>query len=495
MKIRTQLFLLGLALPVVLVAQVNQPSRSAPIVFTHVTVIDATGAPAQQDMTVVISGNRITEIGKKINVPKEAKVVDATGKYMIPGLWDMHIHIHRYDENALLLANGVTGVRLMNGVPEYHKMRKEIENGDLLGPRYSIASRIMDGVDPTGTKPPPPEDNDAAGLAKEWKQIEGGMAPLAFQVETAAQAEYAISRSKAEGADFIKIHDDLTRNGYFNLVNASKKAGFIFVGHLPTGVSATEASEAGQKSIEHLMGILLGNSSREDELRKESLEAMKQTGQERANRLYEIEREEVDSYSPDKANALIAEFVKNHTWQCPTILPEGGLKQELTEHADLLKYLPASMSAQWRAQAAKVAAPSASVMEVAHRAHEELRKEVAMMQHAGVGILAGEDVGRPGLWAGFSLHDDLVEESAAGLTPMEVLQTATINPARFFGKEKEMGTVQKGKLADLVLLDANPLQDIYNTTKINAVVINGRLLDRRELDKMLNDVIATNAEK
>lgn len=173
----------------------------------------------------------------------------------------------------------------------------------------------------------------------------------------------------------------------------------------------------------------------------------------------------------------------------------GGLKQELTEHADLLKYLPASMSAQWRAQAAKVAAPSASVMEVAHRAHEELRKEVAMMQHAGVGILAGEDVGRPGLWAGFSLHDDLVEESAAGLTPMEVLQTATINPARFFGKEKEMGTVQKGKLADLVLLDANPLQDIYNTTKINAVVINGRLLDRRELDKMLNDVIATNAEK
>ena len=321
------------------------------------------------------------------------------------------------------------------------------------------------------------------------------MAPLAFQVETAAQAEYAISRSKAEGADFIKIHDDLTRNGYFNLVNASKKAGFIFVGHLPTGVSATEASEAGQKSIEHLMGILLGNSSREDELRKESLEAMKQTGQERANRLYEIEREEVDSYSPDKANALIAEFVKNHTWQCPTILPEGGLKQELTEHADLLKYLPASMSAQWRAQAAKVAAPSASVMEVAHRAHEELRKEVAMMQHAGVGILAGEDVGRPGLWAGFSLHDDLVEESAAGLTPMEVLQTATINPARFFGKEKEMGTVQKGKLADLVLLDANPLQDIYNTTKINAVVINGRLLDRRELDKMLNDVIATNAEK
>ncbi len=156
MKTKIQIFLLLLAGPVVLLAQVKPPAQSGPIAITHVTVIDATGAPAQPDMTVVVRGNRITEIGKKVGVPGGAKVVDGTGKYLIPGLWDMHIHIHRHDENVLLLANGVTGVRLMGGVPEYHKMQKEIESGDLLGPRYTIASRLIDGIDATGRKLLPP---------------------------------------------------------------------------------------------------------------------------------------------------------------------------------------------------------------------------------------------------------------------------------------------------------------------------------------------------
>jgi imidazolonepropionase-like amidohydrolase len=132
---------------------------------------------------------------------------------------------------------------------------------------------------------------------------------------------------------------------------------------------------------------------------------------------------------------------------------------------------------------------------VARRADEEILREVAMLQKAGVGILAGEDVGGAGKWAGFSLHENLSQEVVAGLTPMEALQTATINAARFMGKEKDLGTIQKGKLADLVLLDANPLDEIHNTTKINAVVVNGRLLDRPALDKMLSDVLAMNSTK
>lgn len=499
MKTTIWLFLSLLAMPGILHAQTNTfslgPAKSGGVVaFTHVTVIDATGAPPQPDMTVIIKGNRITAIGKKISTPSGSKVVDATGKYMIPGLWDMHIHIHRHDENVLLLANGVTGVRLMGGVPEYHKMRKEIESGQLLGPRYSIASRLMDGPDPAGRKLKVPDDNDAAELDKEWKTMEAGSPPRSFLLETPEQAAYAVARSKADGSDFIKIHDDLTRDGFFNLVEASKKAGFYYVGHVPDAVSDTEASNAGMRSIEHLRGVILENSSEEDQLRKETLEALEQVGEQRTYQLYDIEKRAVNTYSAEKANALIALFVKNNTWQCPTIMPEGSLKQELAEHQEWIKYIPVSLAKRWQQQAARQAVPPPYMAEAAHLAHEELNHEVAMMQKAGIGILSGEDVGGAGKWAGFSLHDNLAEEVAAGLTPMEALQTATLNPARFFGREKEIGTVQKGKVADLVLLDANPLDDIHNTTKIDAVMINGRLLERPQLDKMMNDLIATNAK-
>jgi imidazolonepropionase-like amidohydrolase len=494
MKTKIQIFLLLLAVPVVLSAQVKPPAQSGPIAITHVTVIDATGAAAQPDMTVVVRGNRITEIGKKVGVPGGAKVVDGTGKYLIPGLWDMHIHIHRHDENVLLLANGVTGVRLMGGVPEYHKMQKEIESGDLFGPRYTIASRLIDGIDATGRKLLPPAPGDTAGELAEWQAMENGGLPRSYQVETEAQAREAVAKSKTDGAEFIKIHDDLTRDGFFNLVNASKAAGFIYVGHVPDGVSDAEASNSGMKSIEHLRGLLLANSSQEDQLRKETLEANEQAGDQRTFQLYDIEKRAVDTYSADKANALIALFVKNHTWQCPTIMPEGSLKQQIATHPEWMKYLPVSLQKRW-AQQANRPDPPPYMEAVYRRGDEEIRREVGMLQKAGVGILAGEDVGGAGKWAGFSLHENLQEEVVAGLTPMEALQTATINAARFMGKDKDMGTIQKGKLADLVLLDANPLDDIHNTMKINSVVVNGRLLDRPAIDKMMSDVLAMNSTK
>ena len=494
MKIKIKIqFLLLLAVPGLAIAQNTPQSQSQALEFTHVTIIDATGAPAKSDMSVVVTGNRITEIGKKVRAPQDAKVVDATGKFMIPGLWDMHIHIHRHDENVLLLANGVTGIRLMGGIPEYHKMQKQIESGDILGPRYTIASRLMDGVDPTGKKLPVPADDDAAGLAEEWLAMNRGGLPRAFQVETSAQAQYAVARSKADGSEFIKIHDDLSREGYLNLVAESKKQGFIFVGHVPDGISAEEASDMGQKSIEHLRGVLLSSSTREAELRKATLEALELPADQRAKRLLEIQRMTVDSFSVDKASALVATFVKNHTWQCPTLMPEGGLKDQIARNADLMKYLPVDLRARWQQQASAARQPSSEEQEVSKKGNDELRQVVFMMQRAGVGIMSGEDVGGPGKWAGFSLHANLAEEAAAGLTPMQVLQTATINSARFMGKEKDLGTVQKGKLADLVLLDADPLQNIGNAQKINAVIVNGRLLDRQTLDKMLDDVVANNS--
>jgi cytosine/adenosine deaminase-related metal-dependent hydrolase len=195
-------------------------------------------------MTVVMTGSQISAIGEtgNVHVPPEAQVVDATGKFVIPGLWDMHVHWNLKDYLPLFIANGVTGVRLMWGVPMHHAWRAEIEQGTLLGPRLVIASPIVDGPLPI------------------WH---GSIA-----VGNAAEAREAVRTSKQAGADFIKIYDRLPRDAFFAIADETTKQGLRFAGHVPQSVSVVEAVEAGQHSIEHLTGILLASSTREEELRQ-----------------------------------------------------------------------------------------------------------------------------------------------------------------------------------------------------------------------------------
>ena len=184
-------FILSLALFVLTVspaAKQNSNANQRPLVFTHVTVIDATGAPAHPDMTVVITGDRISKIGNsgKIRVPKNAQVVNATGKFLIPGLWDMHVHWYEKDYLPLFIANGVTGIRIMWGFPMHHQWRKAIEAGQLLGPHMLIASPIVDGPKPF------------------W--------PGSIAVANASEARQAVIRAKRGGADFIKVYSLLPRD-------------------------------------------------------------------------------------------------------------------------------------------------------------------------------------------------------------------------------------------------------------------------------------------
>ncbi len=238
------MLLIGLAL---LTPQFSYASHHLPsptLAFLHATIIDGTDAPIQPNMTVVVSGNRITEIGEtnQVQVPHGAKRIDATGKFIIPGLWDMHVHWYHKDYLPLFIANGVLGIRLMWGVPKHHVWRKEIERGTLLGPRLVIASRIVDGLKPI------------------WR---GSVA-----VGNAAQAREEVRQEQQEGADFIKIYNLLTRDTFFAIVDEAKQKGLRFAGHVPNSISAVEASEAGQHSIEHLTGILLASSTREEALRE-----------------------------------------------------------------------------------------------------------------------------------------------------------------------------------------------------------------------------------
>jgi imidazolonepropionase-like amidohydrolase len=467
------LILLGLLTP--LLAQQSQLPHSQPLVFSHATVIDATGAPARSDMTVVITGSRISAMGEtgKVRVPQDAQVVDATGQFVIPGLWDMHVHWDRKDSLPLFIANGVTGVRQMWGMPRHHVWRKEFEQGTLLGPRMVIASPIVDGPNPI------------------W--------PGSIAVGTAAEAREAVRTLKQDGADFIKVYSRLPREAFFAIADEATKLGLPFAGHVPQSVSAAEASEAGQHSIEHLTGILAACSTREAELRQEREAVVSQLPQGQRlpspARTRPLTRLMLETFSPEKAAALFARLKHNHTWQCPTLTvlrSSAWLDDPTFRYDPRLKYMPAHIKARWDPSSDfRFKAKTAEDFALARLVYQKQVELVGMMRRAGLEFLAGTDVGNPYCFPGFSLHDELGLLVQAGLTPMEALQSATLNPARFLGKEQELGTVEEGKIADLVLLDANPLQDISNTQRIHAVVVNGRLLDRAALDALLVQAQAT----
>lgn len=411
------------------------------LAFVHATVIDATGTPAQSDVTVVITGDRITSIGKSAEVPlpTNAHSVDATGKFLIPGLWDMHVHWYDKDYLPLFIANGVTGARIMWGMPLHHEWRKEIEQGSLLGLHLLIASAIVDGPKPV------------------W--------PGSDTASNAAEGRQAVLKAKHDGADFVKVYSGLPREAYFAIADEAKKQGLPFAGHVPDSVSAEEASAAGQRSIEHLTGILPVCSTQ-------------------------------GNYNPEKAAAVFAEFKKNRTWQCPTLTVLRLSAADPAIVADArLKYMPPEIRSYWNVFNNRFTNPPPETAASAKRIFQKNLEMVGAMQRAGVGILAGTDTGNPYCFPGFGLHDELGWLVQAGLTPMEAIQAATRNAARFMGREKELGTIQPGKLADLVLLDANPLDDIANTRKIAAVVYGGRLFPKSSLDEMLTKVEALASRK
>jgi imidazolonepropionase-like amidohydrolase len=439
-------------------------AQESTLAFTHVNVIDATGAPVRADMTVIIQGKQILQIGKsgEIAVPKTARVVDGRDKYLIPGLWDMHVHEIfgewlPEDEKIiplLFVANGVTSVRDMGGDLEpLKKWRARVAEGKLLGPRMIIAGPMLDGPVP--------------------------QFPSSAPVKDAADGRRIVDELARNGADFIKIQSLIPRDGYFAAADEAKKTGIVFAGHVPDKVRATEASNAGQKSIEHLTGVFEGCSTVEDEL----MAAPRGPGRGRF----------LSTYDPERARALIALFAKNQTWQVPTLYWERGewlIEQTNSGPDPLAKYAPAAWRERTWPMFTRDISKGWSTDPVAEREkffQAEL-KMVGEMKSAGVPILAGTDTAAGvRVYPGFSLHEELGLLVQAGLTPMEALQAATLNAGKYLGLA-DTGTIEKGKRADLVLLDANPLQDIGNTRKIRSVVLAGRYFSRADLDRLLHEV-------
>lgn len=460
---RTTLAVL-LLLPALLFAQ--------PIAITGVTVIDMAGGAAQPDMTVVIVGERIEAVGKSSELapPKDAHLVPAAGKFLIPGLWDMHAHwgpgygFMAAPYLPLFTANGVTGIRMMAGHPVYLQWRGQVTEGTLTGPRMVLAGIIVDGPKPF------------------WRD--------SIATNTPEDGRQAVQRTRQAGYDFVKVYSSLSRAAFFAIADEAKKLRIPFSGHVPDAVRVEEASDAGQKSIEHLTGMLIALSSEESELRRQFAETEAlPPSPERAARLRQLGTRVLDTYDAPKAAALYAKFKANGTWQVPTftvLRVNANMLEPGYDDDPRLKLMPARLRTMW---AGNIGGRTVTVEDRAaqSRSFERRLALVGEMHRAGVGILAGSDAQNPYCFPGFSLHDELEWLVKAGLSPLAALQAATSGPAQYLGR-KDLGSIEPSKLADLVLLDADPTQDIRNTRRIAAVISGGKVFSRAALDKMLSEI-------
>lgn len=441
----------------------QKPSPNDLVVINNVNVVDVRSGAVLADQTVILERNRIASVGpsKSAKYPRNAPSMNGHGYFLIPGLWDMHVHLVFGDwfpgaqgiTLPLLIANGVTGVRDMGSELEtVQDWRNEIEAGRLQGPRIYTSGPMLDGPKPRF--------------------------PSSIAITTPEDGRRAVGTLKQGGADFIKLQSLIPREAVFAIADEAKKQEIAFAGHVPDSVRASEMSEAGMKSFEHLIGIFEGSSPDEDDFLKGG----------------KTEGRFLVSYDSGRAVALASALAKNQTWQCPTLVWErGGNLIDVTDFAKdgRAKYVPASWKNKtWKRFTGEILQGyGADDITVRKKFIEKELEVVQLLHKAGVPFLAGTDT-PPGVYVfpGFSLHEELQRFVAAGFTPLEALQTATLNPARFLGIEEQLGTIEKGKLADLVLLNANPLEDISNTQKIAAVIVNGHYYSGKDLEKILAGV-------
>jgi len=421
------------------------------IAFTHATVIDGTDSIPRPDQTVVVRGNRITAVGasRSIVVPRGARVVDARGNFLIPGLWDMHVHTAVLGGRRLLglyIANGVTGVRDMAGDWDtLTTWRREIAAGRLVGPRI-IAS---------------------------GPYLEGGDVPIShILTRTAEEGRAGVDSLVKLGVDFVKVHGQLTPATYYAIARRARELGVPFAGHVSQAVGAANASDSGQRSIEHMLGIPAPCTVAESIALRPRFTVQGAVGR---------------CSSQDLA-PLYARFVRNGTWVTPTFtaaVEVASWPNKTVPGDSLAHYLPESLRRFVEQIFPMPDSVPVGADSVGHAMFAKRLAQVATMHRASVHILTGTDAPLRNSPPGFGLHEELMLLVQGGMSPFDVLSAATIEPARYLGMVDSAGTIAPGKLADLVLIAGNPLRDIRGTRRIVAVVANGRLIDAKERARLI----------
>jgi hypothetical protein len=511
----------------------------ANLVFSNVSVIDVERGVAQPGMSVAIASNRIASVNAtaRFVAPEGARVIDGSGKFLMPGLWDMHTHVLWEAAEEFLpvcVANGITGVRdLHTTMPldDVRQLRQDIETGKRIGPRLLYSGPLIDGPQPF------------------WAG--------SISVTNADDARREVRRLHAAGVDMIKVYEHLSRDSYYAIVDDCKRLGLPFGGHVPQTVTSLECTDAGQRTIEHLSDVLPwcsdqpgekdippndpdpqrtarvqralssaiagepdtnlwprqnlgwfnyegGRIWRQKMLAKGELKSVhfiheepRQNSPRCTFRLHfakesplmtiDFDREgkvvmarQDYIFNREKAAPVLDRFRTNNTWHCPTLTVHTSSYRDLDEVANdpRRRFFSADVLRKSKYYEQRPASTSTK------KRFEQYLVAVKAMNDANVGLLAGTDTPLGSL-PGFALHTELELLVRAGLKPAEALRAATLNPARCFQREKDLGTVTAGKLADLVLLDANPLELIRNTTRITAVMVNGHFHDRAALDRLL----------
>ena len=477
----------NLALLVVIAGATLTGQGAPPLAITNVTVIDATGAPPRR-ATVVVRDGAIAEIGAAPASAAGMTIVDGTGRYLIPGLWDMHVHLATRPEPMLaesmilplLLAHGVVGVRDMGGPLErVLELRARVASGAQVGPRILTPGPFVDG----------PGDADA----------------MFRRAGDAAAAAAVATDLKRSGVDFLKTQAGLTAEAHRGLIAAARAADLSVAGHVPIAMTADAVIASGQRTVEHVSPALVGDgllllacSSRADalvaELRAIERDRGKGSAEALAAREAALRRQAVETYAPARARALGGAMKGRPVWIVPTLTWSASLRPRTRSddgRGPGMDYVPTALRTRWLERRAAFIArqPDAALAEAAGLAVASARA-VADMKRGGARVLAGTDAFDAFVLPGLSLHQELQALVAGGLTPLEALQAATRDAAAARGAAALEGTIAVGKRADLLLLDADPTADITHTTRIRAVVRGGTLHDRGALDRLLAEVRA-----
>jgi imidazolonepropionase-like amidohydrolase len=444
-------------------ASVSSTSPAGGIAIVGVTVVDPSSAqPATPNQTILITDGVIRAAGPSsaIAIPPGARRVDARGKFAIPGLWDAHVHFMNTGVTALplLVANGVTSVREMGGyIDSTRAWQARMKAGTLIGPRIVTAGPILES--------PRYLEGVIERSARAKSQLALRVLPYRMRVNDSIDARRAIDSLLKLRVDFVKVRTSANPDAFFAILREARRAGLRVAAH-QQGVPLRSALDSGQADLEH---AILPPLSR---------------------------------LSAATRDSVYRKFVDNGAWYTPTltvsraVMLSGDSAARAIFSPDAIRlderraYASAWLLGWWRMQVDERAGDTASTRAATvEEAYRSSARDVTRMRELGVNILAGTDAGSVLVYPGFALHEELrllVED--AKLSPREALWSATIGPARFARLDDRLGGLSAGNIADIVLLDADPLADIRNTRRIFAVIQAGRLFSRADLDALLAEV-------
>lgn len=424
MRVLTSLIALAFALP----------SLAQTVVFRNVNVISMTSPKVAEKQTVIVSDGKIGSIlkeGVMVKLPEGTIVVDGSGKYLIPGLADMHGHLPPpgsppgllSDVLTMYLANGVTTVRGMLGYDQQLNLREYAKKDQVVSPNLYLAG---------------PAFNDQ-------------------NIASPQQAIDKVRDQKREGWDLLKVHEGLTLAEYDAMAKTAKQEGMRFGGHVPDAVGLLHAIEMGQETFDHMDGFI------------EYLDGEKGPVNEK------------------KLASVVKTSKKAGIWVVPTsalwAVQYNGIPLETLKGYSELKYVPQGAVATWvklyESRAKQISAATAKNV-LANR-----NRILQALHQGGVKILLGTDAPQQFTLPGFALHREVLFMRDAGMSPYEILKSGTVNAGQYFAKQDSFGTIESGKRADLVLLNANPLKDIRNASKIEGVMVRGKWFSRADLDERL----------